>query len=136
MSAPKEPSGILLYDGKCPLCQRSVKILKRLDWFRCVRYQDARQVDQLPVTNPPLDPDRLLEEMHLVPRDRKHIYHGFSAFRWLAWRMPLLWAIAPFLYIPGVPFLGQKVYLWVARNRFKLVPCKDGVCELPMRPAK
>ena len=136
MSAPKEPAGILLYDGQCPLCQRSVKILKRLDWFRCIRYQDARQVDQIPATDPPLDPARLLEEMHLVPRNRKHIYHGFGAFRWLAWRMPLLWLIAPFLYIPGVPYLGQKVYLWVARNRFKLVPCKDGVCELPAQPVK
>ena len=35
------------------------------------------------------------------------------------------------LYIPGVPGLGQRLYLWVARNRFRLVPCHGGVCTLP-----
>jgi hypothetical protein len=30
-----------------------------------------------------------------------------------------------------MPGLGQRVYLWVARNRFHLVPCHDGVCSIP-----
>ncbi len=131
MNMPADKSAILLFDGQCPLCQRSVRILKRLDWFKKIHYQDARQVGQIPPTNPPLDPQRLLEEMHLVPAAGRPIYHGFGAFRWLAWQMPLLWIIAPLLYIPGVPWLGNKIYLWVARNRFKLVPCKDDVCQLP-----
>jgi hypothetical protein len=48
----------------------------------------------------------------------------------MAWRLPLLWILAPFLYVPGVPTLGQAAYLWVARNRFRLVPCHGGVCTL------
>jgi hypothetical protein len=27
--------------------------------------------------------------------------------------------------------LGQRLYLWVARHRFHLVPCHDGVCTIP-----
>jgi predicted DCC family thiol-disulfide oxidoreductase YuxK len=128
-------AAIVLYDGQCPFCQKSVAILKKLDWLKKLQYQDARQVDQLPRTEPPLDPEELLKEMHLVPRAGQSIYRGFKAFRWMAWRLPLCWPIAPLLYIPGVPWLGNKVYLWVARNRYKLTPCKDGVCELPQRPA-
>lgn len=124
---------VLLFDGQCAFCRRSVAILKKLDWLRAVDYQDGRDVQHLPATEPPLDPKRLIEEMHLVTADRRRVYHGFGAFRWLAWRMPALWLAAPFLYLPGVPWLGQKTYLWIARNRFKLVPCKDGVCELPLR---
>lgn len=123
-------SAILLYDGDCPLCQRSVAILQKLDWFKKIHYQNARLVDQIPPTNPPLDPQRLLEEMHLVPRAGRPIYHGFGAFRWLAWRMPMLWIVAPFLYLPGVPWLGNKVYLWIARHRFKLVPCQENACTI------
>src|SRR6516225_5534785 len=108
----------LLYDGQCPLCQKSVAILKRLDWLHRLRFLDARDPANLPAREPPLNPDRLLEEMHLLTPDGRNVYHGFGAFRWLAWRLPLLWPIAPFLYIPGVPAVGQKVYLWVARNRF------------------
>lgn len=125
---------VLLYDGLCPLCRKSVAILRRLDWFRRIDYQDARHVDRLPRTEPPLDPQRLLEEMHLVAGAGRAVYHGFGAFRWLAWRLPLLWLAAPLLYVPGVPWLGQRVYLWVARHRFKLVPCRDGICHLPPPP--
>jgi len=133
INLPPGKSALLLYDGECPLCQRSVAILKKLDWFKKIEYQNARLVDQLPQTDPPLVPQRLLEEMHLVRCKGWPICHGFGAFRWLAWRMPLLWLIAPFLYLPGLPWLGNRVYLWVARNRFKLVPCQDNACAISPR---
>jgi hypothetical protein len=41
-----------------------------------------------------------------------------------------LWVLAPLLYVPGVPALGQKLYLWIARHRFRLVPCHGGVCTI------
>lgn len=121
----------ILYDGQCALCQRSVRILRPLDWLHRLNFADARDPANIPLTDPPLQPERLMEEMHAVtPAGR--VYHGFRAFRCIAWRLPLLWLIAPFLYIPGVPALGQRVYLWVARNRFHLVPCHDGHCQIPM----
>ena len=39
---------------------------------------------------------------------------------------------SPLLYLPGVPQIGQKIYLWVAKNRFRLVPCHGGVCTVPL----
>ncbi|MBL8792778.1 MAG: DUF393 domain-containing protein [Planctomycetia bacterium] len=122
---------LVLYDGDCALCRQSVALLQRLDWFGRVRYQDARAVEHLPVTEPPLEPARLLEEMHLLTPDRTTVHQGFAALRWLAWRLPLLWPLAPFLIIPGIPALGQRIYRWIARHRFDLVPCQDGVCQLP-----
>jgi len=124
---------LVLYDGDCPLCRKSVAVLQRLDWCGRLTFQDARAVDDLPLMDPPLDPVRLVEEMHLLTPDRTGIYHGFAALRWLAWRLPLLWPIAPFLIIPGIPALGQRIYLWIARHRFDLVPCQDGVCQAPSR---
>jgi len=124
---------VVLYDGQCPLCRKSVAILKPLDWFNRLDFRDARDPTNVPAVVPPLQPARLLEEMHLVTPDGSKVYHGFQVFRWMAWRLPLLWPVAPFLFIPGVPWVGQKVYLWVARNRFQLVPCQDGVCQLPNR---
>ena len=125
---------ILIYDGDCALCQKAVSLLKRLDWFGVVRYATARDTAALPVTEPPLAPERLLQEMHLLPAEGGRVYHGFGAFRWLAWRLPLLWPLAPFLYLPGVPRFGQRLYLWVARNRFRLLPCHGGLCTLPRKP--
>jgi predicted DCC family thiol-disulfide oxidoreductase YuxK len=125
----------VLYDGQCPLCLKSVSLLKRFDWLHRLQYINVRETNAVPVRQPPLDPARLLEEMHLITPDGKHVYHGFGAFRWMAWRLPLFCWLAPLLYFPGVPALGERVYLWVAKNRYRLVPCHDGVCELPPRNA-
>ena len=121
----------VLYDGHCAFCRRSVELLRRLDWLGRLNYADARDLAHLPAGPGPWQPARLLEEMHVLTADGRRVYHGFAALRWLAWRLPLLWPAAPFLYLPGVPALGQRLYLWVARNRFRLVPCHGGVCALP-----
>ena len=128
-----EHKAIILYDGACPLCQRSVAVLQRLDWMNALRYQDARDTAALPASQTPLEPQRLLEEMHLLAPDRKRVFAGFKAFRWIAGRIPLLWPLVPLMYLPGIPRLGQRLYLWVARNRFHLVPCHDGQCTIPLR---
>src|SRR4029079_8753094 len=100
-----DKSAIVLYDGDCAFCQRSVAILKKLDWLKKLQYQSARLVDQLPPTDPPLDPEELLKEMHVVPRRGRPVYRGFKAFRWMAWRLPPLSLFAPRPHIspgPGV----------------------------------
>src|SRR4051794_12188139 len=70
---------LLLYDGECALCRRGVPQLQRLDWLGVLRYADARDAARLPKPDPPLNPDRLLEEMHLVAPAGGRIYHGFGA---------------------------------------------------------
>jgi predicted DCC family thiol-disulfide oxidoreductase YuxK len=128
--SPPDGRAVVLYDGACAFCRRSVRLLGRLDWRHRLRFQSARDVDHLPPTATPLDPRRLLEELHVVTPDGKRVSAGFRAFRWLAWRLPLTLPLAPLLYVPGVPWVGAKVYRWVARNRFALVPCAGGACRL------
>ena len=125
--------GIVLFDGECPFCQRSVRILKRLDWLGQLHFQSARDTAHLPDARVTLDTEKMLEEMHVLTPSRDATYAGFRAFRWMAWRIPLLMPFAPLKYLPGIPWLGNRVYLWIARNRFKLVPCQDGVCALPKK---
>lgn len=123
--------GQVLYDGDCKFCRKSVEALRRLDWLDRLDYMDVRDPDALADVGVSLEPGRLLEEMHLVTPDGAKVYSGFRAFRWIAWRLPLLWVVAPLLYLPGAESVGQRMYLWVARNRFRLLPCHGGVCTLP-----
>jgi len=133
-----EGKAVVLYDGECPLCKKSVSILKKLDWLNKLTFQNGRDVERLPASKVPLDPQRLIEEMHLLTPDRLHAYPGYKAFRYMAWRLPLTMLFAPFMYVPGVPWIGNKIYLWIAKNRLKLVPCDDGGCKVhfPKKPAK
>ena len=125
MTTPRAGQGIVLYDGACQFCRTSVDILKRLDWLQRLHFQSARDAEHLI-----LDRQRLLEEMHVLTPDRRHAYAGFDAFRWMAWRLPLTMPLAPLLYIPGVRWLGTKMYRWVAKHRFDLVPCSHGECRV------
>jgi predicted DCC family thiol-disulfide oxidoreductase YuxK len=122
--------GVVLYDGDCPLCQRTVAILKKLDWLGRLAFQNCRDEARWPPSAQPLVLSRLLEEMHVVTPDRRRTYAGYAAFRWIAWRLPLAWPLAPLLYVPGVLWLGNKAYLWVARRRMRLAPCTDGACRI------
>lgn len=133
---PAPGKAVVLYDGECPLCRRGVRILKRLDWLRRLQYQDCRDAAHLPPCAVPLVPRELIEQMHLVTPDRRRVRVGFGAFRWMAWRLPLTLPVAPLLYVPGVPWLGRKAYLWVAKNRFDLVPCDDGGCRIRPGPKR
>lgn len=121
----------LLYDGSCEFCRRGVRLLDRLDWLNRLQFANLRDPNQWPESHVELDADRMIEEMHLVTPDGKDVYAGYDAFRWIAARMPSTWAIWPFLFIPGVPQIGRRIYAWVAKNRFGLVSCQDGACELP-----
>jgi hypothetical protein len=73
-------------------------------------YVNARDGDQPLLKLPSIAAAPLFEEMHLLSPDGTRLHHGFGALRWLAWRLPLLWFIAPFMYVPGVPSLGQCLY--------------------------
>lgn len=124
---------VVLYDGNCPLCRKTTSILKRLDWLRRLTFHNCRDAAHIPANAAPLDADKMIEQMHVLTPDRRHALAGFRAVRWIAGRIPLLWPLYPLLFIPGMAKLGQRLYLWVARNRFHLVPCRDGVCTIPPR---
>jgi predicted DCC family thiol-disulfide oxidoreductase YuxK len=134
-TATKRNKAVVLYDGGCPLCCKSIAILKKFDWRDRLSYQDARDVEHLPEISMRLVPDQLMREMHLVTPNRQKTFTGFRAFRWIAGRLPLLWLVWPVLFVPGAPWLGQRIYRWVARNRYNLVSCREGQCALPPKRA-
>ena len=104
----------VLYDGHCGLCQRSVRILQGLDILEQLEWVDFR------TTNVDVDTSRLEHEMAVVRRGR--VYFGFSAYRVIAWRIPLFWPVAPLLYVPGVRPAGDAVYRRIAERRHAICP--------------
>jgi predicted DCC family thiol-disulfide oxidoreductase YuxK len=121
----------VFYDGDCAFCCKSIALLKKLDWLGKLDFVNVRDETQPILNAPPLAGAPLLEQMHVLPSEGGTLHGGYAAIRWLAWRLPATWLAAPFLYLPGMTFLGQKFYLWIARNRFKIIPCEHGVCSIP-----
>ena len=127
---------VLLYDSYCPLCRRTVALLDGVDLFDRVQYQSFRTTDfdafnaRHGVTTDKAWADK---EMLLV-REGK-VYGGFDAYRQMSAMMPLLWPIAPLMWLPGVSHLGRAMYAWVAARRLSWFTCTDACQFLPdVRP--
>jgi predicted DCC family thiol-disulfide oxidoreductase YuxK len=125
----------ILFDGQCPLCIRSVTIVDFFDWRGKFAYRDVN--DWTPVSRdyPGLDQQKSLEEMQLmVPRNgRYEALAGFYAFRKIAQHLPLGMLIWPFLYLPGVPFAGTRLYRLIASRRQRITGggrCTFHACEI------
>jgi predicted DCC family thiol-disulfide oxidoreductase YuxK len=101
----------IIYDGLAPTCCRNVRVLKFLDIFEQLQFQDFSQLD-LDKYN---DQHRLnLEEIVLTDRiniiSQDHCYRGFSGCKFIVLALPLCWILTPFIFLPGLSFLGEKLY--------------------------
>ena len=116
----------VFYDGWCGLCLRSVFTLQTVDNLRRLDYVDFRDDAARQAHAPDLTQEQLDKAMHVrFPSGRT--LHGFDAFRALCWHLPAAWMLAPFLYIPGVPVLGRRIYAEIASKRQK---CTHEGCAL------
>lgn len=111
--------GILLYDGQCGFCLESVKWLHALDRFGWVELRDFHAEARLAHLHPDLTPERCRSEIMLIEPSGR-VSGGFRAFRRLCLRLPLLMGLVPFLYLPGMGWVGTRVYRWVALHRYLL----------------
>jgi predicted DCC family thiol-disulfide oxidoreductase YuxK len=116
----------VLYDGFCPLCRRTVRILTCLDLFRRLDFQDFRRLDIADYNRRHqlnLCPEELEKAMYVIAEGRS--FSGFLAYRVLSLAVPVFWPLVPFLFLPGASALGTVLYRFVARNRHQLVTCNS-----------
>lgn len=107
---------IILFDGRCGLCNTMIILLRSLDWLQRLQFENyhdsvVREKYAKGISMKDLD-----EMMH-VRSSRDTMKKGFFGFRLLTKQLPLLWTLVPILYVPGVPMIGEKVYGWVAKHR-------------------
>jgi predicted DCC family thiol-disulfide oxidoreductase YuxK len=116
---------IVFYDGDCSLCRASVDRLTSLDHFGRLEFRNIRDPEVL-ARHPEIDRQRALARMQLLPPEDRNALEGFEAFRWIAGRLPGLWIFVPFLWLPGMSWIGSKVYDRIARGRSMFGSCDAG----------
>jgi predicted DCC family thiol-disulfide oxidoreductase YuxK len=125
---------IVLYDSDCPLCTFQMKLITWLDWFNRVALVPINDPGAAAVA-PEIEREDLLEAIHCVTPEGK-VYRGARAIRFLGMRMPLLVPLALFLWIPGVIWIAELVYMWISRNRLvlsRIFGCKGACAIMPER---
>lgn len=111
-----------------------MRLLTWLDW--------CHVIELIPLSNPRtaalapgLTREALLEAIHCVALDGQ-IHRGARCIRFVGLRMPLLVPLALVLWIPGIIWIAERVYMWVSRNRHLLsrwFGCKEACAILPAR---
>lgn len=102
----------VVYDGMCGFCRRFRWLVAVLDWFDRFTWIDLHEADYdtLPVSE-----EECMQAMQVVDDDR--IYAGFYATRRIFRSLPLMFPLFLLFHVPGVPWLGERVYRWVAAHR-------------------
>ena len=134
MNAASRATYLVLYDDHCPLCTFQMRILTWLDWCNTASLVPISS-RRATAAAPQLTRDDLLSAIHCVTTTGK-IYRGARAIRFLGMRMPLVVPLALFLWIPGMIWVAEKVYQWVANNRLvlsRVFGCKEACAVLPAR---
>ena len=125
---------IVLYDDECPMCTFQMRLLTWLDWFNCLRLVPLSSHEASAIA-PGLTRADLLEAIHCVtPQGR--IFRGARCIRFVGMRLPLLVPLALFLWIPGIIWIAERIYMAISRNRHsisRLFGCKGACSLLPAR---
>ncbi|MFT4690122.1 MAG: thiol-disulfide oxidoreductase DCC family protein [Verrucomicrobiia bacterium] len=125
---------ILIYDSDCSLCTFQMKVLTWLDWFDLVRLLPIKD-PEASVVAPSLTREDLLEAIHCVTPENE-IHRGARCIRFLGIRMPVLLPVSIFLWLPGVIWFAERIYMWISRNRHLLsrwFGCGEACSIMPTR---
>ena len=120
----------VLYDGQCGLCRASADRVRRLDRGELIELLDLHD-PSVQSRFPQIDREEAMRLMQAVdPKGR--VYSGVDAWARVGLSMPGWKLIAWLLLIPGIHFVADRVYAWVARNRYRWNRelCANGTCAL------
>ena len=105
----------MIYDGQCGFCVRSMVWFLAFDGLAQIKIRDFR-------TNPScVVSDAQMEKALYTVLPDGRAFPGFEAYRYVVLRVPGLWWLVPFFYVPVVSrMFGRPIYNWVAANRGRL----------------
>ena len=127
---------LVVYDGECAFCCRSVAEIRRRDPHDQFVYL-PRQTPGLAERYPQLSIGDFETGMRAIePDGRMHV--GSDAIYQIVSRLPYFRRVAWIYHLPLIHGLTRRIYAWVARNRMGLSQfCeRRGACEMRADQAK
>lgn len=126
----------IIYDGQCRFCIAGAKRLAK--WLpqnkvELIDYHQPGALDRFPS----LTPDACAAAMQVVS-PAGSIYRGAEGLARAVASRSLLWRWALLYYIPGVRWICDRMYAFIAANRYRIAgrvdscpACSSGACKLP-----
>ena len=105
----------IIYDNRCLFCINYKNKIERLDKSKRLKWIG---IDSFNYKKYNLKKDDLLEDMHLIVNGK--IYRGYYAWKQITGKISLLYPFYITSLIPGIDFIGNKIYGIIAKHRYKL----------------
>lgn len=124
----------VLFDGACGICRASAERVQRFDIRKRIEFLDVHD-SSARARFPQVDPQVALRWMQAVDTDGR-VSSGVDAWARIGMLLPGWNLLAWTLFLPGIHWIGSRVYSWVARNRYRWNRdlCADGSCSLHVPP--
>jgi len=116
----------VLFDGGCPMCRRTVRRLRRLDWLHRLAFADGTDGDRRERFAPGLTEAQIMREMVVV--DAAGRYGGYDGVLRISRVIPVMWPLFFVGSLPGIRQLGRAVYRFIAARRVRQGRCTDEFC--------
>lgn len=119
----------ILFDDRCNLCDRTVKVLSWIDVFGLLTFMPIRRNIETASRYSVTLEEGLTDLVGIEEATGKR-YDGYALYETLATRLVILWPVWPFLWLGRKLHIGPAVYRFIADRRTKLF----GVCEFSTIP--
>lgn len=106
---------IVWHDGSCPLCNREIALIRRLDRRGAIEFVDVRSA---PASACPIDPAEMLARFHAS--EDGCLLSGAAAFAAMWRSIPLLRPLGLAARVPWVLAMFERLYLQFLRVRPRL----------------
>ncbi len=106
---------IVWHDGDCPLCQREIALMRKLDRRGAICFVD---VTSAPASACPIDPAEMLARFHVTEDGR--LLSGAAAFAAMWRAIPLLRPLGLAARSPWLLAMLERLYLRFLRYRPRL----------------
>jgi predicted DCC family thiol-disulfide oxidoreductase YuxK len=123
----------VLFDGSCTLCRGSADRVRRFDLRRRIELLDLHD-PSVAQRFPQINREEAMKWMQAVDRQGR-IYGAADAWARIGLLLPGWNLIAWILLLPGIHWLASKIYIGIARNRYRWnrTLCEDGSCSVHMK---
>ncbi len=106
---------IIAYDNTCEFCTSAKLDIEKIDKKKKLKWVGISNFNYKKYK---LKKNDLLKEMHLI--DNAKIFKGYYAWKQIAKNIPFMYPLYFISLIPGVDFIGDKIYKLIAKHRNKL----------------
>lgn len=118
----------ILFDDRCNLCDRTVRTLAALDFFRRLEFRPLRRNKDLLIQHNITIEQGLTDLAGIDPSGQ--VYWGYELYLVIAKRLIILWPLVPLLQLGQITRIGPALYRFIAERRTSLF----GVCEFSSIP--